>query len=93
MYQLIVKCNFRLSQKRRVGFEPSGDGAGVSDSLSHGRVAVGVSVANEVDAPKLTSSVGPTDLNLKGGSRSGVISFVVTAPTYALIGIIYLYLA
>ena len=47
-------------------FEPSGDGAGVSDSLRHGRVAVGVSVADEVDAPELTSSIGPTDLNLKG---------------------------
>ena len=64
----------RHAFKIRVGFEPGGDGAGVSDSLRHGRVAVGVSVADEVDASELTSSIGPTDLNLEG-IRSGVIIF------------------
>ncbi len=43
---------------------PGSNRAGVADGLGHGGVAVGVAVADEVDAPEFPTAVGPSNLDL-----------------------------
>jgi hypothetical protein len=43
---------------------PGSNRAGVADGLCHGGVAVGVAVADEVDAPEFPTAVGPSNLDL-----------------------------